>query len=240
MEPRTSIRFIAAIVAVIGGVGCRATQQETKRALSMQALAERPGWTDQPAPFITIIPGPRHSRLFTRGGSRETRNHAAGEMRGQAVPVFDFSYVTGTAKSRPVWRQTVVHVQLPGMELRPPRHSYSPTDHLRPPDWSKMRCQYRANAGAEAGDSGSPVFVDNGDGTAKLLGMMWGMYLGLHYVNGNACVVSYTFSPFSGIQTDLGSMTVTVPSTYTPPPPGGGGGGGGCTSGGIIGCEEMT
>lgn len=104
---------------------------------------------------------------------------------------------------------------------------------------SRLRCQYRVNAGAEMGDSGSPVFVDNGDGTAKLLGMLWGMKLGLHYVNGQGYVISYTFSPFSGIQTDLGTMTVTAPSTYTPPP-GGGGGGGGCTSGGVIGCEEMT
>ena len=112
-----SFLFIAAIVVTIGGVGYWATQQEKKRALALQALAERLGWTYHPAPFITIIHGPSRFELFTSGRSQEIRNHAAGEMGGRPVSVFDFSYVTGAGKSRTVWRQTVVHVQLPGMEL---------------------------------------------------------------------------------------------------------------------------
>lgn len=101
--------------------------------------------------------------------------------------------------------------------------------------WSKLRCQYLVNATTGGGDSGSPVFVSNSDGTVKLLGLQWGMFVGYQEHNFVAYTVTYGFSPFSGIQTDLGTMTVTAPSTYTPPPPSGG-----CNSGGPIDCPEMT
>lgn len=114
-----SILFIAVVVAAIGGVGYWATQQEKKRTAAMQALAQRLGWAYESAPFITILSGPSRFELFTSGRSQEIRNHVAGERNGRPTSVFDHSYVTGSNKSRAVWRQTVVHVQLPGAELPP-------------------------------------------------------------------------------------------------------------------------
>lgn len=81
--------------------------------------------------------------------------------------------------------------------------------------YSKLRCQYFVAAGVDNGDSGSPVFADNGDGTVSLYGILWG-----RATDGN----SFVFSPMSGIEQDLGTMTVVYlisppPPIYTEPPP---------------------
>lgn len=76
--------------------------------------------------------------------------------------------------------------------------------------WSTLRCQSATYAGVQKGDSGSPVFSDHGDGTATLEGILFGSSSGLFW-----------WSPFHGIETDLGRINV-FPLSY-----GGGGGGSG-------------
>lgn len=91
--------------------------------------------------------------------------------------------------------------------------------------WSKLRCQYFAEADVDDGDSGSPVFSDSGDGSVALFGMVWGKTEPMcDPLSGGGCqlYVNFVFSPISGIEKDLGSLETGVPvptNPYTPPPP---------------------
>jgi hypothetical protein len=49
-----------------------------------------------------------------------------------------------------------------------------------------------------AGDSGSPVFIGSGSSSVKLAGILWG---------GNTSGTTFVFSPMSGIERELGSLT---------------------------------
>jgi hypothetical protein len=63
-------------------------------------------------------------------------------------------------------------------------------------------CQSWVEAGytvVGSGDSGSQVFVDKGSGKAKLVGILWG---------GNSSGTTFIFSPLSGIEKELGTLTV--------------------------------
>ncbi|HEY8470516.1 MAG TPA: hypothetical protein VIL18_12775 [Longimicrobiales bacterium] len=60
-------------------------------------------------------------------------------------------------------------------------------------------CQSFVNAGVGGGDSGSPVFAWPGTGdNVTLLGILWG---------GNSSGTQFVFSPMSGIERELGSLT---------------------------------
>ncbi len=65
---------------------------------------------------------------------------------------------------------------------------------------SRLRCQYLANYGSADGDSGSPVFKMSGSTTVTLQGIHWARVT----VDGDA-----VFSPWGGVQRDLGFMQVT-------------------------------
>ena len=55
--------------------------------------------------------------LFTVGHSRESRNVMQGELDGMTVSLFDYSYATGSGKSRHDYHQTVVGLSLPTLRL---------------------------------------------------------------------------------------------------------------------------
>ena len=59
-------------------------------------------------------------------------------------------------------------------------------------------CQNFVKASVQAGDSGSPVFLGSGGGSVTLAGVLWG---------GNSSGTSFVFSPISGIEKELGSLT---------------------------------
>ncbi len=61
---------------------------------------------------------------------------------------------------------------------------------------------------AAGGDSGSPVFEDSGDGTAKLVGILWG---------GSASGDRFVFSPLKNIQDELGELDARSDGTSGPP-----------------------
>jgi hypothetical protein len=59
-------------------------------------------------------------------------------------------------------------------------------------------CQTFVNAGVDAGDSGSPVFVwTSGSSTVRLAGVLWG----------GSGTTQFVFSPMSGIEKELGALT---------------------------------
>ena len=60
-------------------------------------------------------------------------------------------------------------------------------------------CQTFVSAGVGAGDSGSDVFLINTDGTARLLGVLWG---------GNGAGTQFVYSPMTNVETELGTLTV--------------------------------
>lgn len=68
------------------------------------------------------------------------------------------------------------------------------------------RCQDEASYYSYFGDSGAPVFIDHGDGTATLVGIDWGH---------DPSIERSALSPISGVETDLGYLQVTPPA---PPP----------------------
>jgi hypothetical protein len=59
-------------------------------------------------------------------------------------------------------------------------------------------CQTFVNAGVGGGDSGSDVFALSG-GRATLLGVLWG---------GNSSGTQFVYSPMSGVEAELGTLTV--------------------------------
>ena len=111
--------FVAVIAAaVVFGCGAYwAVQQEKKRTAALQSLAERQGWAFQHRPPLAVVGHPTRWHLFTAGRGKQVRNHAAGTRDGRQVAVFDYTYTTGGGRSQQTWRQTVVHVRVPGLEL---------------------------------------------------------------------------------------------------------------------------
>lgn len=73
----------------------------------------------------------------------------------------------------------------------------------------ELRCQWITDIYSEAGDSGSPIFSDAGDGSVVLQGLLWGGPVG---------DPNHTYySPISGIETDM-EKTLQV-EWIAPPPP---------------------
>jgi hypothetical protein len=91
--------------------------------------------------------------------------------------------------------------------------------------WSWIRCQSLAEVSITSGDSGAPVFVDHGNGTATLVGIAWGTATmdGVRYA---------AFSSIPQLELDLGTFQ-TYPSSGS----GGGGGGGGTEPDPGAGCD---
>jgi hypothetical protein len=52
------------------------------------------------------------------------------------------------------------------------------------------------------GDSGSPIFIVNGDGSATLAGILWG---------GTPEGTLLAFSPLTNVQRELGDLVVVAP-----------------------------
>jgi hypothetical protein len=61
-----------------------------------------------------------------------------------------------------------------------------------------LLCQNIVNARVGAGDSGSPVFLGASSATVKLAGILWGS---------NSTGTTFAYSPMSGIEKELGSLT---------------------------------
>jgi hypothetical protein len=105
------------IVAIVYGIAVLAHQHHQDRIQALRELAARLGWSFQDAPPAAIIPHVERFELFTQGRKRSIRNYLAGESDGGRLAVFDYSYVTGDGKSRRTWKQTVLHVHSPRLDL---------------------------------------------------------------------------------------------------------------------------
>ena len=92
--------------------------------------------------------------------------------------------------------------------------------------YSWLRCQSLAEMSATTGDSGAPVFIDHGDGTVTLVGLLWGIKTenGVRYA---------AFSSVPQLEKDLGVLQ-SFPGSGS-----GGGGGGGGEPGTGPGCDPF-
>jgi hypothetical protein len=113
MEIIVGLVFVVILVAL----AVLAHQNTQDRIDALRQLATRLGWSFQHAPPLTIIPHVERFELFTQGRSRKIRNYLAGESGGDQLAVFDYSYVTGDGKTQRTWRQTVLHVHSPRLDL---------------------------------------------------------------------------------------------------------------------------
>jgi len=94
-------------------------RREKKRTAALANLAMRLGmeFTAQAAGgFLSVF---NKVNLFTLGHNKQARNVMQGDLDGVAVSLFDYTYVTGSGKSRRDHHQTVVGLSLPTLTLPP-------------------------------------------------------------------------------------------------------------------------
>jgi secreted trypsin-like serine protease len=72
---------------------------------------------------------------------------------------------------------------------------------------TRLFCQVSVEAGRNNGDSGSPVFVQNADGTVTLHGVVWGAYT--VFPSPGVFKLHYAFSHIVEIEQDLGQLTTS-------------------------------
>jgi len=119
------ILIVGVLLLAMGVVGFLAYRAEQKRSEGLRRVAEEMGFeyaANGTADGLRAhYPG---FHLFTQGRKPDVRNLLRGKAGGLEVAIFDYSYVTGSGKSRRTWRQTVLafeinDVDLPGFSLRP-------------------------------------------------------------------------------------------------------------------------
>lgn len=113
----TLILSIVGAIAFIAALAAWASAMEKKRTREMRAAVEALGWSFTETIPASEAPGAGRFDLFDRGHTRTVRNLAVGERGGVRVTMFDYSYVTGSGRTRQEWNQTVLHLQADGMEL---------------------------------------------------------------------------------------------------------------------------
>jgi hypothetical protein len=94
-------------------------RKEKKRTEALANLASRFGMQFTKEAPETFLGAFSKVNLFTLGHSRQVRNLMQGEIDGLTVSIFDYTYVTGSGKTRSEHRQTVVGLSLPALALPP-------------------------------------------------------------------------------------------------------------------------
>jgi len=105
-------------------VAVLAVRAERKRTVALRRAADEMGFEFTPDPGEGVLSRYPGFHLFTQGRRPDVRNLLRGRAGGLEVSIFDYSYVTGSGKSRHTWRQTVLAFEfddadLPGFSLRP-------------------------------------------------------------------------------------------------------------------------
>lgn len=98
---------IPAVIIILIALGVWAAFRAQKRrraAWAEQALRLGYTYQEQDLNLINRLAG---LELFSRGSSREAKNVLTGRGPGADVALFDYSYVTGSGKSRTSWLYTV-------------------------------------------------------------------------------------------------------------------------------------
>lgn len=116
--------LIAAVIVLMVAIAVLSIRADRKRTEGLRRAAEEMGFEFTPDPGEGMLGRYPGFHLFSQGRSRDVRNLLRGKAGGLEVSIFDYSYVTGSGKSRHTWRQTVLafefdDVNLPGFSLRP-------------------------------------------------------------------------------------------------------------------------
>src|SRR5688572_27280510 len=81
---------------------------ERKRTEAFRKAAEEMGFEFAADPGEGVLGRYPGFHLFSQGRRPDVRNLLRGRAGGLEVSIFDYSYVTGSGKSRHTWRQTVL------------------------------------------------------------------------------------------------------------------------------------
>jgi hypothetical protein len=124
MPPYVIYIVMATMLAVMGALWYFAHKAEKQRTEAWRQEAERMGFEFAAAPGLSILGRFPGFQLFAHGDSKAVKNLLRGQASGLEVTVFDYSYVTGSGKSRHTWSQTVITFEfaepnLPKFSLRP-------------------------------------------------------------------------------------------------------------------------
>jgi hypothetical protein len=116
--------LIAAVIVLMVAITVLSIRADRKRTEGLRRAAEEMGFEFTHDPGEGMLGRYPGFHLFSQGRSRDVRNLLRGKAGGLEVSIFDYSYVTGSGKSRHTWRQTVLafefdDVNLPGFSLRP-------------------------------------------------------------------------------------------------------------------------
>jgi hypothetical protein len=101
---------IAALAVFIWAMGVRA-ERKRREALASLAAAMRFSFSAEDPGYIPEEYG--HIECFQRGRNNEAKNILSGESDGCAFKIFDYSYVTGSGKSRTTRRMNVCIADVP-------------------------------------------------------------------------------------------------------------------------------
>ena len=118
------ILFVGLLLVLMGVIAYLAYRAEKKRTVGWRQAANDLGFQFAPDPSEEILGRYPGFHLFSQGRRRDVQNLLRGKAGGLEVSIFDYSYVTGSGKSRRTWRQTVLAFEiddadLPGFSLRP-------------------------------------------------------------------------------------------------------------------------
>jgi carbonic anhydrase len=147
--------ILAGVVVFVAGIVWAAhtitKRQKRERAESVQAAAERLGWSFRDEVPYDSIPDLGRFELFNKGGSRKIRNVMASPRGDPRVVVFDFSYYVSSGNSGQTIRQTVFYAssdtfRIPSFSLRPENFfhkvagifGYQDINFDRRPEFSRM------------------------------------------------------------------------------------------------------
>lgn len=130
----------------------RGRRKAEERRLMFQQVAQMMGWAYMPAGSFAMLPNVASYYLFTLGHeySRKIENMMYGTVDDGRAAVFDYTYVTGSGKSRQTHYVTVAYFQsnklrLPLFSLRPENvfhkmfgaFGYQDIDFANRPEFSK-------------------------------------------------------------------------------------------------------
>jgi hypothetical protein len=106
---------LAVFTLVVGGWAI-ARHFERQRSEALNSLAARRGWHFEPeAP--ELLHRMERFDLLAIGDSRTATNALSGEADEGQFTLFDYTYVTGSGKSRRTWRQSVCLLESPTLDL---------------------------------------------------------------------------------------------------------------------------
>jgi hypothetical protein len=116
-DPTVSFVIFGVIIVAVIASYIIANIRQRKRSEAMQRIADGLGLTFIRQGGAELLERLYWCELFSRGRGKKITNLMRGSSAGRELAVFDYEYVTGSGKSRHVWRTTVACLRFDGPGL---------------------------------------------------------------------------------------------------------------------------